>query len=88
MDTNPRRPHSTVYRAKGPNGHVWAESSDPQEVYKRARPGDTLHRLDFYITTDGWQPWEPEPGSHALDAPAGHHRYAECTDDRCPIHPD
>ena len=30
----------------------------------------------------------PEPGSHTAGLTGPFHRYAECTNDRCPIHPD
>lgn len=37
-----------LWRAVGPDGDLWAESSDEAEVRERARPGDTIQR--FYVT--------------------------------------
>lgn len=37
-----------LWRAIGPDGDLWAESSDEAEVRERARPDDTVQR--FYVT--------------------------------------
>jgi hypothetical protein len=37
-----------LWRAVGPDGDLWAESSDEAEVRERARPADTIQR--FYVT--------------------------------------
>lgn len=33
------------WRAIGPDGELWCESSDEQEVRDRARPGDRIEHL-------------------------------------------
>lgn len=46
---------STWYRALK-DGQVWCESRDPDEV--RNAGGDTLLKLETYLTTGAWEPWD------------------------------
>lgn len=47
--------YGTVYRAMR-NGEVWCESTDPDEV--RNSGGDTLLKLERYLISTDWQPWD------------------------------
>lgn len=40
------------WRATGPDGQLWCESSNEHEVRKSARPGDTIERL---WRTEAWE---------------------------------
>lgn len=50
------------YRALSPDGELWCESSDPQEVAKSVagRKGYTLQRLPSYLVRTPWEPWQPD----------------------------
>lgn len=48
----------THYRSVTPDGEVWCESKDPQEVRKMSEGHDCVFEaIKFYETTDGWQEW-------------------------------
>jgi hypothetical protein len=42
------------WRAVGPDGKLWCESSDEDEVRQHARPGDRIERL-FSLTQERWR---------------------------------
>jgi hypothetical protein len=44
------------WRAVGPDGQLWCEASDEEEVRNRARPEDRVERM--YARTDS--EWRPE----------------------------
>jgi hypothetical protein len=52
-------PVRTYYRSRTPDGCIWCESRDPDEVRRMKHPvlPITLERMDVYEFTSGWQPW-------------------------------
>jgi len=44
-----------LWRAVGPDGDLWAESSDEAEVRERARPGDTIQRFHVTVPRGEWR---------------------------------
>lgn len=51
------------YRAIGPEGDLWCESSDRAEVVDLAREGDRLERIWHTTMTDEWRALDSESGS-------------------------
>lgn len=52
-------PHSTWYRSLTPDGKLWCESSDPQEVIERSEgKGCTFQIHRVRLISEGWEPWE------------------------------
>lgn len=49
------------YRAVAPDGTLWLETSNPDEVSDRARHGDRLERLYDSVQRHEWRAWDPEP---------------------------
>jgi hypothetical protein len=43
------------WRSVGPDGELWGESSDEEEIREMARPGDVIERL-WVATTEQWRP--------------------------------
>ena len=43
------------WRAVGPDGSVWCESSNEAEVRERARPDDTIQRFYMTVPTGEWR---------------------------------
>ena len=43
------------WRAIGPDGSVWCESSNEAEVRDRARPGDTIQRFFMVVPQGEWR---------------------------------
>lgn len=53
-------PFRTTYRALDPDGKLWSESSDPEQVVRDSEGRNcTFQVLRHRIVADGWQPWEP-----------------------------
>jgi hypothetical protein len=43
------------WRSVGPDGELWGESSDEEEIREMARPGDVIERL-WVATIEQWRP--------------------------------
>lgn len=50
-------PFRTTYRSLR-DGKLWCESIDPDEVLRSG--GDALEVMRHYVTTRGWEPWNPD----------------------------
>jgi hypothetical protein len=54
---------TTVYRSLTPDGGLWTESRNPDEIIEQmhGRTDLTLQRLFIYdtVTASGWKPWDP-----------------------------
>lgn len=51
-------PVRQYYRSLTPDGKLWCESRDPEEVRRMSvSKGCTFERLDVYEITEGWKPW-------------------------------
>jgi len=49
----------TYYRSVLPDGSIWCESRDPEEVKRMSEGRDcAFDKLDIYETTDGWEEWK------------------------------
>lgn len=51
------------YRALGPDGSLWCETSNPREAAESVDgcDGYTLQRLPLYLVRTPWEPWQPDP---------------------------
>lgn len=51
----------TWYRALGPDGSLWCETSNPREAADstRGEDGYTLQRLPLYLVRTPWEAWTP-----------------------------
>ena len=59
MSENLGEPVRTYYRSLTPDGKLWCETRDPEEVIERSQGMDcTFERVDVYEVTEGWQPWD------------------------------
>lgn len=53
-------PVRTYYRSLTPDGKLWCESRDPDEVVQRSEgEGITFERSDVWMVTQGWKHWNP-----------------------------
>ena len=50
----------TYYKSLTPNGNMWCESRDPDEVRRHTHPTEklTYEKFEIYEISDGWQTWE------------------------------
>jgi hypothetical protein len=48
---------SVWYRSLLPDGSVWCESSDPDEVLDSETPGLTFQKKEVYKVSEGWVEW-------------------------------
>lgn len=84
----------TWYRATKPDGSVWCESSDPQEVLDRSDSDCSFQKLDIVQVTGPWKAWRPHTTDPIpLDICWAYVGYrAHCNEQGCPYksqqHPD
>lgn len=52
---------STWYRVISPDGGLWMETSAKSEALAAVREnkGFQLQRLQTFLTSTGWEPWDP-----------------------------
>jgi hypothetical protein len=64
-------PVRTYYRSRTPDGMIWCESRDPDEVRRMRHPvlPVTLERMDVYEFTPGWRTWSPSESVVDPDLP-------------------
>ncbi|MBO0829845.1 MAG: hypothetical protein J2P24_18900 [Streptosporangiales bacterium] len=50
---------TTLYRSRTPDGAVWCESRDPDDIRRHPHPTEplTYEQLVTYNLTAGWEPW-------------------------------
>lgn len=77
------QPFNVWYRSRTPDGNIWAESSDREDVLTRFAPGVplTFEAMRVYLVDCPWEPFMPAPES--CPDPILHRRVAGC-----PGHPD
>lgn len=50
---------STWYRSLTPDGKLWAEGSEPEEILTDKKPGLTFQKKETYRVSDGWKDINP-----------------------------
>lgn len=59
----------TWYRSLKPDGSLWCESSNPQEVLEQSDSDCAFQKLEIIQVTGQWEPWHPNSTGPVIHGP-------------------